>query len=183
MQPSRSSSNITTTIELPLILSLLVELSGFERRPAKQRVAGSIPSQGTCLGCRARSLGGGAWEATTHWCFSPSLSPSPPFYLKLNKNLKKKTQNPVPNLNWKKVLFLSAIILFFPYFIALITFHLRSQWFGICSSSPFQCKLPESLRARIWQYLKEPFPIEALPGVISGVAYCVSSVPVPVSEA
>ena len=23
-----------------------------ERRPANQRVAGSIPSQGTCLGCR-----------------------------------------------------------------------------------------------------------------------------------
>ena len=32
---------------------------------------------------------GGAWEATTHWCFSPSLSPSLPSVQKLiNKTLK-----------------------------------------------------------------------------------------------
>ena len=34
---------------------------------------------------QAGSLVGGAWEATTHWCFSPSLSPSLPFSLKVNK--------------------------------------------------------------------------------------------------
>ena len=35
---------------------------------------------------------GDAWEATTHWCFSVSLSPSLPFSLKINfKNLKKKS--------------------------------------------------------------------------------------------
>ena len=33
----------------------------------------------------------GAWEATTHWCFSASLSPSLPHCLKMNKwNLKKR---------------------------------------------------------------------------------------------
>ena len=30
-----------------------------EHRPADQKVAGSIPSQGTCLGLQARSPGGG----------------------------------------------------------------------------------------------------------------------------
>ena len=33
-------------------------------------------------GLRARSPVGGVWEATTHRCFSPSLSPSLPFSLK-----------------------------------------------------------------------------------------------------
>ena len=28
---------------------------------------------------------GSVWEATTHWCFSPSLSPSLPLSLKINK--------------------------------------------------------------------------------------------------
>ena len=34
---------------------------------------------------QARPPVGGAREATTHWCFSPSLSPSFPFSLKINK--------------------------------------------------------------------------------------------------
>ena len=33
---------------------------------------------------------GATWEATAHWCFSPSPSLSLPFSLKINKNLKKK---------------------------------------------------------------------------------------------
>ena len=35
--------------------------------------------------------GGGSWEATTHWCFPPSLSASFPYFLKKNKlkNIKK----------------------------------------------------------------------------------------------
>ena len=47
---------------------------------ANKGVTGSIPSQGTCLDCGlwARSLKRGAQEATRHWCFSPSLSPSLP---------------------------------------------------------------------------------------------------------
>ena len=36
-------------------------------------------------GLQARSPVGGAWEATTHWCLSPSLSPSLPLSLKINK--------------------------------------------------------------------------------------------------
>ena len=47
-----------------------------ECQPVNQSVASSIPSQGTCLGCGARSPVSGTWEATTHWCFSPSFSPS-----------------------------------------------------------------------------------------------------------
>ena len=42
--------------------------------PGHQRVASLIPSQGTCLGCRPEVPSRGAREATTHWCFSPSLS-------------------------------------------------------------------------------------------------------------
>ena len=59
--------------------------------PANQRVTGSIPSQGTCLGCRPRSPVEGTWEATTHWCFSPSLSPS--LSLSINKSSFKKEEN------------------------------------------------------------------------------------------
>ena len=36
-------------------------------------------------GLRARSPVGCTWEATTHWCFSPSLSPSLPLSVKINK--------------------------------------------------------------------------------------------------
>ena len=37
-----------------------------EHQPANQRVASSIPSQGTCLGYRPGPQGGGAQETTTH---------------------------------------------------------------------------------------------------------------------
>ena len=37
-----------------------------ERWPVNQRVAGSIPSQGTCLSCGASPQSGGLREATTH---------------------------------------------------------------------------------------------------------------------
>ena len=52
---------------------------------ASQRVSGSIPSQGTYLGCVwARSPVGGAQEATTHYVSLPFfLLPFP--YLKINK--------------------------------------------------------------------------------------------------
>ena len=55
-----------------------------EHRPVNQRVPGSIPSQGTCLGCRATSSLEGWWKATTHWCFSPSFSLSLTQSLKIN---------------------------------------------------------------------------------------------------
>ena len=37
-------------------------------------VAGHVPSRGR-----------GTWEASTHWCFSPSLSPSLPLWGRINK--------------------------------------------------------------------------------------------------
>ena len=60
-----------------------------EYRPAKQRVTGSIPSLGHMPGLQARSLVGGAQEATTYGCFSPSLSPTLPLCLKINNIFKK----------------------------------------------------------------------------------------------
>ena len=56
-----------------------------ECQPVSQRVAGSIPSQGTCLGCGPGPQVVGMQEATTHWCFSLSLSPSLLLSLKVNK--------------------------------------------------------------------------------------------------
>ena len=50
--------------------------------PANQKVTSSIPNLGHMPGLRARSQVGGTQEVSTHWCFSPSLSPS----LLLSKN-------------------------------------------------------------------------------------------------
>ena len=61
-----------------------------ELQTANQRVAGSVPSQGTCLGGRLGAQWGGTWVATTHWCYSLSLSPSLLLSLKINKILKKR---------------------------------------------------------------------------------------------
>ena len=70
------------------LMSACAALAGvaqwFQCGPANQRVTSSIPSQGTCPGCRPCPQWG-AWEATTHWCFSPSLSPSLLLSLKMNK--------------------------------------------------------------------------------------------------
>ena len=46
-----------------------------ECQPANQGVASLFPSLGHKPGLQARSPVGGMQEATTHWCFSPSLSP------------------------------------------------------------------------------------------------------------
>ena len=57
-----------------------------ERWPEKQRVTSSIPSQDTCLGCGPGCPAGGAQHReTTYGCFCPSLSPSLPLPLKINK--------------------------------------------------------------------------------------------------
>ena len=52
--------------------------------PAKGKVAGLIPDQGTYLGCRFSSQSGCIREATGR-CFSPSHSPSLPLSLQINK--------------------------------------------------------------------------------------------------
>ena len=51
-------------------------------QPVKQRVAGSIPSQGTCLGYRPGPQLGARERQP---CFSPSLSPSLSLTLETNK--------------------------------------------------------------------------------------------------
>ena len=61
-----------------------------ECRPANQEVVSSIPSQGTWLGCRLGPYLGACERkqinvSLTHWCFSPSLSPSRSLSLKINK--------------------------------------------------------------------------------------------------
>ena len=70
---------------LKLYPALAVVAQWIECWSVNQRVAGLIPSLGHMPELQARSPVGGTWEATTHWCFSPSLSPSLPFYLKVNK--------------------------------------------------------------------------------------------------
>ena len=56
---------------------------GMEHRPANQRVAGSIPSQGTCLGCHLGPQSG-AQERQPHIDASLPLF-LPPISLKINK--------------------------------------------------------------------------------------------------
>ena len=59
-----------------------------ERWPASQGVAGSIPSQGTCLGCAPDPhLGLPEWQPPID--VSLTLSPSLPLSLKINKIFKK----------------------------------------------------------------------------------------------
>ena len=61
--------------------------------PANHRVTGLIPSLGHMPGLRARFPVGGVQEATAHWCFSPSLSPSLPLSKNKYKIFKNKTKN------------------------------------------------------------------------------------------
>ena len=56
----------------------LMGLSWLEHGPVDQRIAGSIPSQGTCLSCEFSPGSGHIWEATnpcfslSHWCSPPT---------------------------------------------------------------------------------------------------------------
>ena len=70
-------------------------------QPENQMVAGSSPGQGTCLGHRAgtqlrarkRHERHQSDVSLTHWCFSPTLSPSLTLSLKINKISTKKNRN------------------------------------------------------------------------------------------
>ena len=71
--------------------------------PCNQKVVGSIPSEGTCLGCRFGAWSGYTQEATNHqsmflshiyfslflpsFPISPSLSSSLPHLSKINKHI------------------------------------------------------------------------------------------------
>ena len=61
-----------------------------ECQPSNWKVASSIPSQGTCLGCGPGPQLG-AWErqwvSLAHWCLSPALSPSLPKESERNINV------------------------------------------------------------------------------------------------
>ena len=62
----------------------------FECQPADQKVAGSIPNQGTCLGCRpGPQLVARKRQpinvSLARQCFSPSLFPSLPLSLNIKK--------------------------------------------------------------------------------------------------
>ena len=71
--------------------SFLYALAGVaqwaEHHPINRKVASLIPSQGTCLDCRPGPWLGACKRqlvdiSLTHRCFSSSLSPSLPFFLK-----------------------------------------------------------------------------------------------------
>ena len=53
-----------------------------EHQPVNQRVTSSIPNLGHMPGLWAMSPVGSVQEATTHWCFCPSLFP----FLTLSQN-------------------------------------------------------------------------------------------------
>ena len=80
---------------IKLIISALAGVAQcIEDWPVDQNVAGLIPGQGTCLGCRPGPkwgcTGGNQPRQPIHvslvdQCFSPFLSPSFPFSLKISK--------------------------------------------------------------------------------------------------
>ena len=92
--------SLSPSLPLSLLLSLKINkmflkikhraLAGvarwIEHWPVKQGVTGLIPSH--TPGLWAWSPVGDVWEATTHWCVSPSLSLSFPLSLKINKIFK-----------------------------------------------------------------------------------------------
>ena len=69
------------------VYSLAGVAQWIEHWPENQRVAGSIPSQGTCLGCGPGPQLGASEKQLIDVTrrFSPSLSPSLPLSLKINK--------------------------------------------------------------------------------------------------
>ena len=81
----KKKRNIRTEITFAL-----AGVAQIECWPANQRVAGSIPSQGTRVGCRPGPQLGVCRRqpidvSLTHQCFSPSLSLSLPLSVKINK--------------------------------------------------------------------------------------------------
>ena len=77
--------------------------------PTKRKVAGSIPSEGTCLGCRPGPHLGACERrlvdvALARRRFSPSLSPSLLLSLKINfKNIKKKLFVSKSLVTWQNI--------------------------------------------------------------------------------
>ena len=70
----------------------LVWLSGLSAGLPNQRVTGSIPSQGTCLGCSPGPQWGGSREASYTLMFLPFFFPLPSHLSKVKIIFKKKNQ-------------------------------------------------------------------------------------------
>ena len=117
--PNWTSLGHRCSASLKAFYSLAGVAQWLECPPANQRVTGSIPGQGTCLGL-GRSPVGGVWESTTHWCFSPSF----PLSLKINKL----------NLFFKKSLLLPGAALTFH---TGCTFLTSSEW--MCCINKYFC--------------------------------------------
>ena len=97
---SRGDADLETTLEKPLglltafkkVQPWLVWLSGSSAGcEPKGRQFNS--QSGHMPGLLARSPVGGTREATTHWCFSPSLSPSLPLFKNNNNKIFKKKKS------------------------------------------------------------------------------------------
>ena len=77
-----------TDTQKVMLMLLSTALAGvaqwIECQTVNPKVASDSQS-GHMPGLRDRTPVGATWEATTHWCFSPSQSPSPPLSLKINK--------------------------------------------------------------------------------------------------
>ena len=82
--------NKVNFINYTLLKYLICALAGMaqwtECRPANQKVTSSIPTHGTCLGCRPGPQMGACKRQPHIAAFSP-LSPSIPLSLKVNKKL------------------------------------------------------------------------------------------------
>ena len=70
-----------------LSLALTGVAQWFGHCPTKQKVTGSIPGQGTCIGYRPGPGWGVCMGDATHQCVSLSHSPSFPLSLKINNIL------------------------------------------------------------------------------------------------
>ena len=126
--------------------------------PRNCKVMGSIPCQGTCLGCRFGPWLGYLWEATnqcfSHQSFFSSLSPSFPLFLKSismssDEDFKKLCMSIIANLKIKihkrkkknKRVKITILVHFFPVFFSIYTCtHLDHTTYIITSF----CKGPDS---------------------------------------
>ena len=109
-------------------------------------------------GSQARSPVGGAWEATTHWCFSPSLSPLLPLSIKRKKE-KEKKENWISSLNkerekkkrkimcWRDVKCWATVIRKIPITSSLW----RDQWRRGTDQTPVKSKETWPFQSICWQ--------------------------------
>ena len=81
-----SSDFKSTALHKIVLLTLAGVAQRIECRPEKPKGHRFNTQSGHMPGMWAKFPVWGAWEATTHWCFSPSLSPSLPLCIKIKIN-------------------------------------------------------------------------------------------------